>query len=454
MKRKKLSALLAVFAILGTNSGITAFSAEEAVSGNWHGLDWSLENHILTISGNQEIYCCTDTFPDDDMLAIPDWKEYSDEIYEIVIEEGVTGAEEHALAEYPNLKKITLPESFVFLAPWALADNPELTEISGLEHVKELNYRCLSNTGYIAENPFVIEDSILYYAEGTELTVPDGVTEIAPFAFGNLTGEDYINYSNSDTPENLCTYYEITLPETVQKIDDYAFALCATLTEVNIPDSVESIGDYAFYGCANLKDLTLSENVKSVGTKAFYNCRNLKNLTVENPETEFGTQAYGTVLNWDAKTAEKSGESAEMAEYYQKLTEKYPSAFDEAYANFILHFWNTNTYSRVKAELSEEENKTDTIQQGSITGHTGSTAQAFARKNQLAFASLDSISGISGDLNADSKLDIIDVIVINKVILGKEKLTAEQEISADINQDGKINAADSLAMLRRIVGIE
>ncbi len=59
----------------------------------------------------------------------------------------------------------------------------------------------------------------------------------------------------------------------------------------------------------------------------------------------------------------------------------------------------------------------------------------------------------AGDLNLDDKLNILDVIILNKAILGKEKLTSVQELAADANKDEKIDASDSLAIMKAIVGL-
>ncbi len=59
----------------------------------------------------------------------------------------------------------------------------------------------------------------------------------------------------------------------------------------------------------------------------------------------------------------------------------------------------------------------------------------------------------AGDLNLNDKLDILDVITLNKAILGKEKLNPVQELAADANKDDKIDASDSLAIMKAIVGI-
>ena len=60
---------------------------------------------------------------------------------------------------------------------------------------------------------------------------------------------------------------------------------------------------------------------------------------------------------------------------------------------------------------------------------------------------------LAGDVNFDSRVDIVDAIIINKAVLGKETLTAMQNKAADINRDGKVDSSDALEILKQVVGL-
>ena len=60
---------------------------------------------------------------------------------------------------------------------------------------------------------------------------------------------------------------------------------------------------------------------------------------------------------------------------------------------------------------------------------------------------------IKGDVDSSGKLNILDVIIINRVILGKDHLTPEQNQAADFDGNGIIESNDSLAMMKKIVGL-
>ena len=58
---------------------------------------------------------------------------------------------------------------------------------------------------------------------------------------------------------------EVTIPEGVQSIGDYAFCDCSSLTSLTLPSSLQSIGDSAFCDCSSLTSLYIP-----TGTEAHF----------------------------------------------------------------------------------------------------------------------------------------------------------------------------------------
>jgi len=58
---------------------------------------------------------------------------------------------------------------------------------------------------------------------------------------------------------------------------------------------------------------------------------------------------------------------------------------------------------------------------------------------------------IPGDLNDDNSVTVTDVVIMNKYLLGMEKLTNAQFAKADMNADGKVNVFDLVIMKRTIL---
>ena len=74
-------------------------------------------------------------------------------------------------------------------------------------------------------------------------------------------------------------------------IGEYAFVLYG-LTNVTIPDSVTSICEYAFYNCTNLAQVTIGNGVVSIGAFAFSNCSALTTLSIGKGIKFIGDEAF------------------------------------------------------------------------------------------------------------------------------------------------------------------
>ena len=72
----------------------------------------------------------------------------------------------------------------------------------------------------------------------------------------------------------------ITIPNSITRIDEWMFYNCENLTNVIIGDGVQSIGECAFYMCRNLSSVTLGSGLKHIESNAFYSTDNLKEVTI------------------------------------------------------------------------------------------------------------------------------------------------------------------------------
>jgi len=71
----------------------------------------------------------------------------------------------------------------------------------------------------------------------------------------------------------------IVIPDSVEYIENYAFAYYKNLKSIEIPDSVKRIRNWAFECCENLKSIVIPDSVKRIGDGAFWNCESLKSLS-------------------------------------------------------------------------------------------------------------------------------------------------------------------------------
>ena len=244
------------------------------------------------------------------------------------------------------------------------------------------------------------------------MAIPDSVTNIGSSAFSSCTGLTSVTIPDSVTSIEYGTFHNcenlisVTIPDSVRSIGISAFYDCYKLTSVTIPNNVVNIEEWTFYYCKNLTSVEIPESVTSIGKEAFYHCDNLTSVTIENPDCEI----------YDSTRTISNG-----------YTEIYNTCFN-----------------------------------GTIYGYENSTAQAYAEKYGYQFESLGTAPDttepqtenlIKGDADGSGEVDILDVISMNKAIMGKEALTENGLKAIDFNGNGKADSSEVTQVLQYIVGL-
>ena len=299
MKKRLLSMILAVSMMLTflPVGAVTAFAEDSewscgATNSDTVTAHFNSASGTLTFSGNGAMKNYQD-------MHYP-WKQISNQIKKIVIENGVTSIGSNAFYQCSDMqatldlsdakaltsignnafygcKKLTgslkIPDSVTEIGAKAFRDcnnlsgNFELPE--GLQSVgNEAFFNCYNLTG--------------------GLKLPNTVTSIGTGAFYNCAKLDgYLVLSSSLTkiPQNafnncvnLKVEDKLVIPSSVTVIEDGAFTRCSSLTgDLEIPDTVTSIGNHAFNGCSSLNGyLTLPSQLTVIPSCAFWNCSQLK----------------------------------------------------------------------------------------------------------------------------------------------------------------------------------
>lgn len=136
------------------------------------------------------------------------------------------------------------------------------------------------------KDPYVTTGSSLthYYGNGGLVDIPEklSLTEIGQFAFSNfeyiMKTEEELAIDDQETSKAWFigdnTITKVVIPEGVKNIASYAFANLTALEEVVFPSTLESIDYGAFYGCTSLQKITFSgeNNLKIINQNAFENC--------------------------------------------------------------------------------------------------------------------------------------------------------------------------------------
>lgn len=278
---KTITRLLSLFIAAAILLGISVFSAVAADGDDVIGsiticdtcgenLTWSVENGILTISGEGEM----NDFEEHYNFAPWVDKEYK----EVVIGSGVKNIGNYAFAYGWYLENMVIPEGVERIGEGAFINCYKLKSISFPESVTSIGDKVLTSCNALSSIT-VAEGNTVFSAEGNCLVDLEAQRLIAG-AKNALIPDNGSVVSIAD-----CAFYEIsgitsiTVPAGVETIEAHAFMKCIDLEEVSLPDGLKTIGMGAFYNCA-LKDIKVPDTVTEIGPEAFAYCYKLESANI------------------------------------------------------------------------------------------------------------------------------------------------------------------------------
>lgn len=233
---------------------------------------------------------------------------YNTPATEINIAEGIENVRKLAFIDALQLKKVTLPQSVVFVEDNAFSNCSALESVdlggavtvgSGVfensTNLKELTIsgNCTSFAADDAE-PFID----LINLEKITVTEGNGAFSSQDGVLYNSDKTVLIHYPNSKKDKTF------TIPKSVKELEVNAFCNNFYLTEVDA-SGVEIIGMSAFEHCEKLKSVKLSKDLKSIGPGAFYDCKNMKDIRLYNSTAEIGEWSLG--YYYDESMANEDG---------------------------------------------------------------------------------------------------------------------------------------------------
>ncbi len=164
----------------------------------------------------------------------------------------VTRIEASTFDSYANLKSVSIPSSMKVIEDMAFYRCVNLNRV----YISDLSSWCSIDFANATSNPLCNGAELYVDGEWTDqLTLPDDVTEINDFAFCGFSG-----------------LKQIEIPNGVTSIGDYAFKDCSGLTAVELPQGVERIGRDAFLSCTGLTKVVIPNSVNDIGRDAFGDC--------------------------------------------------------------------------------------------------------------------------------------------------------------------------------------
>lgn len=337
----------------------------------------------------------------------------------IVIPEGLSGLGERTFADCGNLKSVTFKEGFknlgkeVFLncafdevtlsqsiesiGNYALGYNYDGIYYKSIENFKVKGYAGTCAQIYATDNAFEFEDLTPapdYETEDISVTevrikkylLTDVSDVIIP---DKIEGKDVVEIAEGAF-EGHNEIKTVTIPASVTRIEDGAFASCKKLEVFIVNESnsdYKTVDDNLYnkegnkliaYACGKTDDtFTVPDDVNTIAKKAFYGCDSLKEITVPNSVTNIEGEALGYYYDGVENT------DRIYTDFVIKGYEGYPA---EAYANA-----NGITFEKLVEETTAPETTApeDTTAPEETTASTEATETA-------------PISGVSYDFDAET----------------------------------------------------
>ena len=227
---------------------------------------------------------------------------------------------DYAFCDCNSLTSLTLPSSLQSIGGGAFTGCTSLRSVICNQFYKVIGQMLLSSDG---------TQVIAYWGENSEVTIPEGVQSIGNFAFCDCSSLSSLTLPSSLQSIGDYAFYgcksltSLTLPSSLQSIGEGAFCVCESLTSLTLPSSLQSIGDCAFDYCSSLRSLTLPSSLQSIGKEAFYGCKSLSSLTLPSSLQSIGNDAFVCCYNLSAlyipTGTEAHFKSILDAEYYKDL---------------------------------------------------------------------------------------------------------------------------------------
>lgn len=213
-----------------------------------------------------------------------------------------------------GMKAVTIPASITRMDYNAFYNCNKLEAV----YISDMSVWCGVNFYYETSNP--LYNGADFYLDGelvTDLVIPADVSKIGSYAFCNCETIETVTIPSGLSEIEGQAFYGCREIERVY-ISDLAswcecdFSQCGTplwygaelyldgelITDLTVPEGVEKIGDYAFYGCDHIQNISIPEGVNEIGDRAFADCR-ISRIEIPGSVSVLGEYLFSSCLGLD-----------------------------------------------------------------------------------------------------------------------------------------------------------
>lgn len=420
-------------------------------------------------------------------------------IQKITIPDTVTTICNMAFADCSNLTTVTGGKNVKILENAAFKNCTKLTSIGNIgQNLKNLGCIVFENTKWFEnqKDGIVYLGKIAYCYKGnmpknTTLTFKNGTYAVS---------SEFISEHNSATHFEQPNLVKVVLPKSCKFIGSDAFLNCTNLKSIDLggaeiaeneafvsnacetitlPSTMRIIGDDSFTSKV-LKTVNLNDGLQAIGEGAFFSYGKIKNMTVPASVTHIGVQAIGYYPPDPDDPFVPSEVIPNFVIYGTSGTEAQTYA-DRNGIQFNSIALGTTVKGTAKSYLSADDTVTiqleksgvavyETTVKGNSTDYSisgvanGTYTMRVSKKSHadreytVKVSSADVTQNVEifpiGDVNSDGDISVVDATLVQKYIVGLEKLTDLQKKSAEVNGDGEISVVDATLIQKYIVGLE
>lgn len=388
-------------------------------------LTWTLtDSGVMTISG-------TGPMTDYQYISVP----WSKDFTELYVEEGVTNISGGTFNGCAQLTKVTLSSTVASIGDQAFMGCASLQEFSA------------PGSPY-----FSTVDGILFSADGSTLvlyppaktastyTVPGTVSRIADNAFAKCPNLTSVTLPDSVTSIGHWAFYgnealtAVNIPEGVKRLNYFTFGWCTALEQIILPSTLQIIDDDTFYNCASLKSISIPDGVTSIGRYAFSKCASMTDIMIPDSVTKIGNSAF------DGCTALQNVQVTTCNSFaHQWFASQQLSDLVHA----LDHDWEPWTVTR-QATVSEEGEEQRVCKRDA--SHVETRIIPKIEEDEDDFTP----GNVSGD--SEKIVDGRDLLRLARFLAG-EGVEIDRR-AADVNGDGTVDGRDLLRLAKYLAGAD
>lgn len=184
-----------------------------------------------------------------------------------------------------------------YIGDEAFRSCPNLTSVVISDSITSIGDRafefCDGLTSIVIGNGITsIGENVFYSCDALTSTIYNGT--IAQWCNISFDGSyaNPISYSHNLTIDGAIITTNLVVPDGVTEIKPYAFFGFSSLSSIIIPNCVTNIGAWAFSGCDHLTNITLGSGLQTIGKYAFGGCTQvvrIKSYSTEAPTVQSNT---------------------------------------------------------------------------------------------------------------------------------------------------------------------